>query len=160
MNYFELFDLPQQFPVDLAQLTARYHTLQKALHPDRFVNASNREQSEAVRYASLINDGYQTLKSPLQRAVYLLAQQQIVFDFEQQTVTDEAFLMQQISLRQQLDEKGQLEAVRQQVSSAIATIEVALQQQFANQAWQSAKAETLKLQFYYKLDQQVKDKIG
>ncbi len=160
MNYFELFDLPQQFPIDLAQLTTRYHALQKTLHPDRFVNASNHEQSEAVRYASLVNDGYQTLKSPLQRAIYLLAQQQVEVDFEHQTVTDEEFLMQQIMLRQQLDEDGQLDTVRQQVSNAITKTETALQQHFANQAWQAAKTETFKLQFYYKLNQQIKDKLG
>jgi len=41
MNYFQLFQLPAQFELDLTELGTRYLTLQKQFHPDNFAAASS-----------------------------------------------------------------------------------------------------------------------
>lgn len=71
-NYFELFGLSVQFDVDIRSVADRYRELQRATHPDQFASGTDQEQRIAVEQAALVNDAYQTIKSPLKRAQYLL----------------------------------------------------------------------------------------
>ena len=68
-NHFELFGLPARFAVDAAALEARYHELQREVHPDRFAAAPEAERRVSMQRATRVNEAYQTLKSPLRRAV-------------------------------------------------------------------------------------------
>ncbi len=104
MNYFQLFNIEVSFDVDLSQLSQTYQTLQKAVHPDRFANASSQEQLLAVQKSAEINDAYQTLKQPLKRAEYILILRNVDMPNEQQSFSDTAFLMQQMELREMLGE--------------------------------------------------------
>jgi molecular chaperone HscB len=45
MNYFELYNLPEQFAIDLVKLKEHYQTLQKLTHPDRFASASEQQNT-------------------------------------------------------------------------------------------------------------------
>ena len=103
-NYFELFELPQAYQLDLAVLTARYRELQRTLHPDRHANTNEREQLLAVQYTATVNDAYNTLKHPVQRALYMLDLQGAELDMENTTLHDPQFLMQQMELREALSE--------------------------------------------------------
>jgi len=103
-THFELFELPVSFDVDLQDLSLRYRELQRAVHPDRFVNSSDYEKRLSVEKATLINDAYQTLKSPQSRARYMLELQSVSFDNEKDMALDPAFLMEQIELREALSE--------------------------------------------------------
>src|SRR5437879_12078870 len=71
-NHFELFGLPARYAVDAAALDARYRELQREVHPDRFAAASRAEQRVSMQLATRVNEGYQTLKPPLRRAVHVL----------------------------------------------------------------------------------------
>lgn len=104
MNYFQLFGIEVFFDVDLNQLSQTYQTLQKAVHPDRFAHASSQEQLLAVQKSAEINDAYQTLKQPLKRAEYILILRGVDMPNEQQSFSDNAFLMQQMELREMLDD--------------------------------------------------------
>ena len=53
-DYFELFDLPQQFRVDEEQLKQRYMELQRVTHPDKFAAASEAERRWSVQAAAHI----------------------------------------------------------------------------------------------------------
>jgi len=103
-NYFALFGLPETFRVDTAQLSDRYLSLQKTLHPDRYAHLGEREQLRAVQAVAHLNDALSTLKSPLKRAAYLLELKGVDTDASSTTVSDSGFLMQQMALREQLDE--------------------------------------------------------
>jgi len=102
-NYFELFGLPSQFPVDLPDLAARYRELQKKFHPDRFANSTDAERRMASQMAAQINAAYQSLKSPLERGRYLLKLSGIELDDEKDTQMNPAFLMEQMELREQFE---------------------------------------------------------
>ena len=106
-THFELFELPVSFDVDLSQLNQRYRELQRVVHPDKFVNASDRERLLSVEKAALINEAYQILKTPQRRARYMLELQGISFDDEKDMALDPAFLMEQIELREALSELSQ-----------------------------------------------------
>jgi len=103
-THFELFELPVAFDVDLSDLSKRYRELQRVVHPDKFVNASDRERLLSVEKAAAINEAYQVLRYPQRRARYMLELQSVSFDDEKDTALDPAFLMEQIELREALGE--------------------------------------------------------
>ncbi len=104
MNYFQLFGIENSFDVDLNQISSFYQSLQKAVHPDNFAHATEQEQRVAVQKSSQINDAYQTLKSPLKRAEYILTLRGVDMPNEQNTFSDNSFLMHQMELREMLGE--------------------------------------------------------
>ena len=165
MNYFELFDLPVDFQVDLAQLSSCYQTLQKTVHPDKFAHASEQEQRIAVQKSAHINDAYQTLRNPLQRAEYLLVERGLDMPNEQHSFSDNSFLMRQMELREMLAEvkfsndiDSALEAVQTELESEYQILFSLLQQQLAENtmdANQLACDNLRKLKFYQKLNVEV-----
>ena len=70
-NDFELFELPQQFALDRAQLDERWKALQREVHPDRFAAEGAAAQRVAMQWSVRINEAYQRLKDPLKRGAYL-----------------------------------------------------------------------------------------
>jgi molecular chaperone HscB len=103
-NYFELFGLPVGYILDSHSLAERYRELQRVVHPDRFANASDQERRLSVQGAALINEAYETLKDPVARASYLLTLHGIEMDAQNESTQDMAFLMQQMELREALEE--------------------------------------------------------
>ena len=107
-NYFELFDLPQDFSVDQAELGVRYRQLQMELHPDRYASASAHEQRLAVQYSALVNEAYTTLRKPIDRALYLLKLAGMSSDTISGQPIDGGFLMTQMELREKLESIAEL----------------------------------------------------
>lgn len=161
MNYFEIFGLDISFDVDLASLSTIYQTLQKTAHPDRFAHASQQDQLVALKKSTLINDAYQTLKLPLKRAEYLLTLRNIDMPNEQQSFSDNMFLMRQMELREMIgDIKGASDVdaalfeANQALDNEHAQIFKALQKELEENTPDSNKSasENLrKLKFYQKL---------
>lgn len=104
MNYFELFALPVSFDIDTGDLKAKYLELQRHVHPDNFANATERERLLAVQKAAQINDGFDVLKHIDSRAQHILSINGIELAHETQTLKDPMFLMQQMELREALED--------------------------------------------------------
>lgn len=111
-NYFELFNLDKSFDIDLKQLESIYQQQIAQHHPDRFANQGEKEKSEALQNTSLINTAYDTLKSPLNRATYLLDLAGINAFDEKDTHMDADFLIAQIDLRERL---GDIESTKDEM---------------------------------------------
>jgi len=160
-NYFQLFDLPVDFAVNLAQLGARYRQLQKELHPDRYAGASAHEQRLAVQYSALINEAYTTLRKPLSRVLYLLELSGMTSkDIAEQHI-DGGFLIMQMELREKLESMEGLidpETVLEHLVTEISQDIMALQKQFS-QAYAAgdmslAASACVKMQYLDKLLQE------
>src|SRR5437879_11229821 len=102
-NHFELFGLPARFAVAAAALEARYRELQREVHPDRFAAAPESERRASMQLATRVNEAYQTLKSPLRRAVYILRLRGVDPQFETNTAMPSEFLMEQMSWRERIE---------------------------------------------------------
>ncbi len=100
LNYFELFGLKPIFNFELATLESNFRKIQSESHPDRFVTASSAEKLSAMQRATLTNEAYQCLKSPANRAKYLLELQGITAISETNTAMPTDFLMQQMEWRE------------------------------------------------------------
>ena len=101
--HFALFELQPSFRLDLEQLATRYRELARGVHPDRFADASEREQRLALEQSAGLNEAYQVLKSPPQRARYLLKVSGHEVPMEV-TVHDPEFLLQQMQWREELED--------------------------------------------------------
>lgn len=102
-NFFELFDLPVSYDVDLTQLQQRYMELQKQVHPDKFANGSDQEKRLSMQQTSWLNEAQTTLKDSVLRASYLLTLKGVDFSLENETTMDAAFLMSQLEMREKME---------------------------------------------------------
>lgn len=71
MNYFSLFDIDEQYQINLVSLEQRYKTLQRLTHPDRFANAAEQEQRMYMQKNAQINDGFHVLSDMVLRGEHL-----------------------------------------------------------------------------------------
>ena len=132
-SYFDLFGIEAGYDVDRAFIQSRYLDLQRVVHPDRFVGLGDRGQRMAVQYAAFVNEAFDTLCSPMKRALYLLELSGHPVDVEKNTVMDAAFLMEQMSLREELGDvrdSADPEAAVESVKERAEDLMVGLQQEF------------------------------
>jgi len=103
-NYFELFGLPPAFALSRESLERAYRDIQAEIHPDRFAHAGEAEQRLAMQWTARVNEAYQTLRQPLERARYLLELQGVHAMDARNTAMPADFLVQQIKWRERLEE--------------------------------------------------------
>jgi len=63
MNYFELFNLPVAFKVDLGQLRQAFMNIQRASHPDKFAQGTEMEQELALENSAIANKAFSLLSN-------------------------------------------------------------------------------------------------
>lgn len=157
MNYFTMFELPESIDLDVNKLTERFQALQRQSHPDKFATHSESERIQALQFAATINQGYQALRNPIQRAEYLLLLQGFDLNNEQYTLQDKAFLIEQMELREALENIAQ-----QQDSAALGeflqallqreqTLKDLARQKLIDKAWPDAAEFVRKLRFLTRL---------
>jgi len=117
MNYFSLFDVPEQYQLDLNSVEQRYRTLQRLTHPDRFASAGDQEKRMYMQKNAQVNDGFHVLKDIVKRGEHLLEVREVALPSEQETIGDTAFLMEQMELRESLGNAGSLEEIMALISS-------------------------------------------
>lgn len=162
MNHFELFGLSSQFELDGSSLSSQFRELQRRFHPDKFATASEQDRLLAVQKAAQINDAYQTLIDPVRRAEYLLSLNGVELRDEQQTMQDPEFLMQQMELREELEEIADSDEpdvllfdFEQGVEKLHKAMLAELKEQLNGEQWQDAAISVRKLKFLVKLKQEI-----
>ena len=164
-NYFQLFQLPQQFDIDLTKLETSYRAIQTASHPDRYVTASDSEKLVAIQTATSANEAYKILKNPALRAEYLLSQQGIIAIAETNTAMPADFLMQQMEWREAIEDAenakdiGELDRLLVTIRSESKALQQMLTEQFKRQMLSEATDTTRKLIFMEKVQADIRDVI-
>jgi molecular chaperone HscB len=77
--------------------------MQALIHPDRYAQAGDAERRASMQMTTRVNEAYRTLKSPVQRAKYLLELNGVDVAFETNTAMPREFLMQQMEFREELE---------------------------------------------------------
>ncbi len=103
-NHFELLGLAPAFALETGQLDRSYREIQSKIHPDRFAHAGDAERRASMQWTTQVNEAYRTLKSPVQRAKYLLELNGVDVAFESNTAMPADFLMGQMELRENLEQ--------------------------------------------------------
>lgn len=164
-NFFQLFNLPQQFNIDLPVLETSYRTIQSASHPDRFVTASAADKLVAMQTATTANEAYSTLKSPALRAAYLLGLSGVVAIDEKNNQMPADFLMQQMEWREAIEEAelandiDALDDLLAEIGADAKSLQKTLENQFKNNALNEATDSTRKLIFMEKVCADIKKSI-
>ena len=160
-NYFQLFDLETSFFVDDEALNKAYQAQVTRFHPDNFATKSQAEKLQALQSTSLLNSAYTALKTPLNRASYLLNLEGVDPFDEKDTNMDANFLVSQIELREQLEDIKELqdnlaldnfiERVQDFINDNVASISEAFRQ---SRDLQEIKKLVRELKFYDQLNKE------
>ncbi|MFT4819857.1 MAG: molecular chaperone HscB [Candidatus Azotimanducaceae bacterium] len=155
-NFFAIFQLPMAYGVDIVALDSRYRELQRSVHPDRHVDASDQDKRLAMQWTTVVNEAHTTLRSPLKRAIYLLKMQQV--NIEANPDLDPVFLMSQIELREELESLGSgdeglasLDVFKARLNEALTQLEADFTSQFEHDLAAAAQTTVYKMQFFVKL---------
>jgi len=166
-NFFELFDLPVSYDVDLLQLQKRYMELQKQVHPDKFANGSDQEKRQSMQQTSWINEAQTTLKDPVLRASYLLKLKGMDFSLENETTMDAAFLMSQLEMREKMEHVKQqddplvaLESMEKEIKNANDQMMQGFAESYQADNFDDAREWIRKLQFLKKAKNEVNTLIA
>lgn len=129
-DHFSLFGLPARFDLDAQALESAWRAVAAQVHPDRFATASPAERRVAMQWAARANEAYRQLRDPLLRARYLCEQAGVDLQTESNTSMDTAFLMQQMTWREMMDDARDdpelLAALRTELEQARQEMRVAL----------------------------------
>jgi molecular chaperone HscB len=158
-SHFELFGLPPVFSLDQEMLDKAYRDIQSQVHPDRFAHAGDAERRASLQWTTRVNEAYRTLKSPVQRGKHLLELHGVDVAFETNTAMPTEFLMQQMELREKLedakDAKG-LDDLRKNLSSERRSLEAQIAQAIDSEKNYKGAAELVrKLMFLERLDEEI-----
>ena len=158
-NHFELFGLAPAFGLETEALERSYRQIQAQVHPDRFAHAGDAERRASLQWTTRVNEAYRTLKDPVQRAKHLLELQGVDVAFETNTAMPPDFLMQQMELREALEEAKdapRLDALRTELRRSRSTLETEIEQALDRKKDYAAAAGLVrKLQFLDKLDSEI-----
>jgi molecular chaperone HscB len=74
-NFYDLFNLgPVSYDVDPHAIETSYRDLQKKMHPDKVAQKADTEEKEySKENSALINRAHQILRSPVDRAFYIVS---------------------------------------------------------------------------------------
>ncbi len=161
-NFFELFELPVSYEVDLNKVQQHYMALQKLVHPDKFANGSDQEKRLSMQQTSWINEAQTTLKDPVLRAIYLLSLKGTDINLENETTMDAAFLMQQLETRERLeniknesDPLAALDVMAKELKSSTGDMMKSFAQSYDADQIDDAREWIRKLQFMQKAKKEI-----
>ena len=161
-NFFELFGIPVSYDVDLNKIQQQYMTLQKQVHPDKFASGSDLEKRISMQQTSWINEAQSALKDPVLRASYLLKLRGIDFSLENETTMDAGFLMQQLELRESLeniknetDPLAALDSLAEKVKASTVVMMEGFAESLDNDQLDDAREWIRKLQFLQKAKKEI-----
>lgn len=161
-DYFQLFGLRQSFQIDAAQLEQQYRMLQTLVHPDRAAHLPDADQRLAMQRSTLVNEAYQTLRSPIRRARYLLSLHGVDTREDSNTGMPVDFLMAQMEWREAVGEAQQakdaaaLDKLEAQVKRETRELEAQLAVKIDTEKDYAAAAGSVrKLRFMEKLAEEI-----
>ena len=166
MNHFSTFDLAPAFAVDSTQLASRYRDLQTAVHPDRFVNATDAEKRIAMERAVQINEAFTTLKDPVRRAMHLLSLVSIDGMDEKNTAMPFDFLAEQIEWREALadaklkEDEDRLEDMASELAGMLASLGDTFEAAYRGEHFTVATTLARKMRFVQKLIEEAESALA
>lgn len=158
-SHFQLFGLEPVFALDAEALERSYREIQSRVHPDRFVHAGAAERRASLQWTTRVNEAYRALRNPVQRAKHLLELYGVDVAFETNTSMPAEFLMQQMALREQLEQARDtvaLDSLRRGLRGEKARLEAAIEEQIdVRKDYPGAAHLVRKLMFLERLDEEI-----
>ena len=161
-SFFELFGLTPAFALDAEALEASYREIQTRVHPDRFAHAGDAERRASLQWTTRVNEAYRALRNPVLRASHILSLHGVDVAFETNTAMPESFLMQQMELREALEnaerakDTKMLDGLQQSIAKDKQTLEAKLAAAIDREKnYPAAAGLVRKLQFLERLEAEI-----
>src|SRR5262245_28641433 len=161
-SHFDLFGLAPAFRLESERLEQSYRDIQSKVHPDRFAHAGDAERRASLQWTTRVNEAYRALRDPVQRAKHLLELNGVDVAFETNTAMPPEFLMQQMELREALEDAtktrdgSQLDSLRRELGQSRRALEAQIGDTIdAKRDYRGAADLVRKLQFLDKLDAEI-----
>jgi molecular chaperone HscB len=150
VDYFALFEMPRKLWIEMDGLEKKFLQLSWKLHPDNFVNATERERELSLEKSSQLNDAYRVLRNPVARVEYLLELEGARKEGEHKQQAPPELLEEVFELNESLDElreakssggdlaalKARLEAAEKNFQEKLGEVDAQLQS--AAREWDAA----------------------
>lgn len=166
-NHFELFGMTPRFGIDLPELDRAYRELQSQVHPDKFAHLPVAEVRAAMQSATQVNGAYQTLKSPQQRAKYLIELAGGTVDNQGDAGLPGQFLMEQMEWREKVEaalevhDTTALDLLARETADGLRGLHAELAQVIdANRDIPAARLALFRLMFLDKLREEIDDALA
>jgi len=117
VDYFALFEMPRKLWIEMSGLEQKFLQLSWKLHPDNFVNATERERELSLKHSSELNDAYRTLRDPVGRVEYLLGIEGARKEGEHKQHAPPELLEEVFELNESLDELREAKASGEDLSA-------------------------------------------
>lgn len=154
-DHFQRLGVARTFDIDAAALEKAYFRMQRLLHPDRFATRTAKEKTLSQQQATSLNDAYETLKDPLERAAYLARLMGLnVLKEGCNALTDPVILMEAMEMREALAEAESADEVgdvTKRAQGEIANCESELSEAFAAKDMDRAAVLITRLKYLRKL---------
>ena len=151
--------MPVNFQLDTSELASRHRELMSRFHPDKHVQSDGLNKKQVAQMAALLNESYTTLKSPIKRAAYLLS---LVGLADSETSNDGAFLMQQLELREKVEQASEaedpflaLDQARDMAKQTESELYQEFEKSYVAEQYTEARAAWVKLKFFTRLHDQI-----
>ena len=121
MNYFEFYELPVSFVLDVQEVKRKFLERSKKYHPDFFVNEAAEQQSEMLELSTFNTRAYHALSDFDRRMQYILEMKNQVSEGERYELSPD-FLMEMMDINEGLMElkeqpdSAKVETLRKQVT--------------------------------------------
>lgn len=125
IDYFALFEMPRNLWIEMSSLEQKFLQLSWKLHPDNFVNATEKERELSLKRSSELNDAYRTLRDPISRVEYLLAIEGERKEGEKKQQAPPELLEEVFELNESLDELREAKASGEDLAELKARLETA-----------------------------------
>jgi molecular chaperone HscB len=161
-SHFDLFGLAPAYALETEALERSYREIQSRVHPDRYAHAGDAERRASLQWTTRVNEAFQILKNPVTRAKHLLELHGVDVAFETNTAMPPEFLMQQMELREALEDATQkkdsarLDSLHKNLLREKQKLEQAIAEAIdARRDYAGAAGLVRKLQFLEKLDSEI-----
>ncbi|KAI8870509.1 Co-chaperone Hsc20 [Ramicandelaber brevisporus] len=159
-TYFDAFGYQSAtFDIDTADLRKQFLRLQQAVHPDGFANHSDKRMYQyASNRSTWLNHAYQTLREPLNRAKYILELHGTPISESDSLMDKPEFLMEVMEARETIaaaKDEADLEDVKEENTQRRDRVVKELVQAFRDGKWEAAKALTIELQYWEKIQRTI-----
>ncbi|PIK48651.1 putative iron-sulfur cluster co-chaperone protein HscB, mitochondrial-like [Apostichopus japonicus] len=138
------------YDLDVSRLQKFFRELQSKLHPDRFSQKSEREQSFSAGQSSAVNKAYRTLLRPLSRGLYMLELAGYPVE-EGDSDVDPSFLMEIMELNEKLSELNDLDEIKKigdVNAEKLKGLMKELSIEFENKNYEKAREVLMRLKYY------------
>jgi molecular chaperone HscB len=128
--------MPHRFDVDMGTAERKHRALSRALHPDKYVGAGERDRRTALAKAVEVNEAWRIVRDPVRRAEALLKLRGLDPAEGREPKLTQEFLMEMLELREALDDAKRahdLKAVRAMavdIQARVRDVEQALSEGF------------------------------